>query len=175
MRPKPLKRNQREAFELIKSFVGQANILTIPRVFLDYTGSLDCALFLSQVIYWSDRNPHSEWFYKTYKDWQEELGLSEYQVRRCTNILKGLDLLETKLKKANGSPTVHYRFKVHEFSDWILKKLQKRTLKNSRNLNRDYTETKGQGFYHTRIDTGRFFEAQEGLMLDEDAVRTRVG
>lgn len=134
--------NQKRIFHIIKEFTGQANILTIPRVFVDYTGFLETGLFLSQVVYWSDRNPRGEWFYKSYRDWSKEICLSEYQVRRCANILKAKGILETKVKRANGSPTLHYRLKVPEFSVSFLKKLKKRNLKNSRNNNRDYTEIK---------------------------------
>ena len=39
---------QGQVFSLIKSLVGQANLLTIPRLFIDYTDDLESALLLSQ-------------------------------------------------------------------------------------------------------------------------------
>ncbi len=130
--------NQKDIFLLIKELTGQANILTIPRAFIEYTGSLDTALLLSQIIYWSDRNPQGDWFYKSYKEWFTEIGFSEYQVRRCISLLKKMGILETKVRRANGLPILHYHFLTQAFTIALLKKLKKRNLKNSRNNNIDY-------------------------------------
>lgn len=126
------KGNQKAVFDTIKSLVGQANILTIPRAFIDLTGSLDAALFLSQSIYWSDKGQDG-WFYKTYQEWTAETSLSEYQIRKAAKMLGKMDIIETAIKKANGNPTVHYRVDIAKLSDWFLKKLQKRKPKNFRN------------------------------------------
>ena len=91
---------QDQVFTAIKSLVGQANILTIPRVFIDYTGDLESALLLSQVIYWSDKTKRPDGFiYKTYAEWQEETGLNEYAIRKAANRLKRLGILETEVHK----------------------------------------------------------------------------
>lgn len=109
--------NQKEAFTLIKNLTGQANILTIPRIFVDYTGSLEAALLLSQVIYWSDKGGSGDgWFFKTYHEWRDEICLTEYAVRKAANKLTDMGILETKIKKAKGSPTVHYRLKIDIFT-----------------------------------------------------------
>ena len=121
--------NHGAAISIIKSLIGQANILTIPRVFVDFMGSLDGALFLSQIIYWSDR-ANSEWFYKTYNEWQDEICLSKYEVSKHSKALQEMGLLETKLKKANGAPTVHYKFLFDEFEKSFVKFLDNRKLKN---------------------------------------------
>lgn len=134
--------NQKIVFNLIKELVGQNNILTIPRLFIDYTGSLDCALLLSQIIYWSDKNSYSEWFYKSYVEWKAELGLTQFQVARCVATLKRLGIIETKLKRANGSPTIHYHLLQPRFSHSIIKFLNKRKSRKLINHNIDYTETK---------------------------------
>ena len=131
---------QKKIFNLIKELSGQSNILTIPRLFVDFTGSLDTALFLSQVIYWSDRGAKSDgWFFKTYQDWTAEITLSEYQVRKSANTLKKLGILNTRIAKANGSPTVHYQLNIPKFSDSFLKFFKERNLKNLRNYNTETT------------------------------------
>ena len=106
--------NQQDIFRIIKELTGQTNILTIPRAFVQYTGSIETALFLSQVVYWSDKG-HDGWFYKTYQEWADEICLSEYALRKSVNKLTEMGILETKIKKANGSPTVHYHLKHDEF------------------------------------------------------------
>lgn len=125
--------DQRTVYDLITSISGQNNVLTVPRVFIDVTGDIESALLLSQIIYWNDKTTNKEgWIYKTYGEWEEELGLNEYKVRKAANNLKKLDFIETKLKKANGAPTLHYRIKSNNFSESILKNLKNRICKNSR-------------------------------------------
>ncbi|MGG3873189.1 hypothetical protein [Brevibacillus laterosporus] len=124
---------QQQTFNLIQHLTGQKNLLTVPKVFVEYCNDFTAALLLSQIIFWADRTESEDgYFFKSYKDWEEEICLTEYQVRRSTKRLEELDILETKLKKANGAPTVHYRLKKDQFSESILKFLQNRILKNSR-------------------------------------------
>jgi len=110
--------NQREIFQVIKSLTGQANILTIPRVFIDFTGTVEAAMVLSQIIYWSDRASHG-WFYKSYPEWKEELALSEYHVHKAVKGLQGKGILRTRVMRANGSPTLHYLLDVEAFTKAI--------------------------------------------------------
>ena len=75
--------DQRQVYHLIERFAGQANVLTIPRLFIDWTGDHISALLLSQIIYWFSRTKDSDgWFYKSAKEWQDELGISDYQLAR---------------------------------------------------------------------------------------------
>lgn len=113
--------NHQSAIELIKALSGQANILTIPRLYIDYMGSIDGGLLLNQLIYWSDKGSDSDdWFYKTYLEWEEETTLSKYEVSKQANILKEKGVLKTNVKKANGAPTVHYKFLFSEFQNSIV-------------------------------------------------------
>jgi hypothetical protein len=142
-------------FGLLKEFSGQANVVTIPRAFIAFMrGSLDGGLFLSQLIYWSDLGNRSDGFiYKSYREWKDETTLGIYEVRKHAKYLKSLGVLETKLKKANGSPTLHYRFKPEQFSksfcrflkihsrethESIREKVANPFVSNSRNHNKDY-------------------------------------
>ena len=124
---------------IISKFSGQNNVIPIPVVYLEITEDYPSAALLNQMIYWSDRTKRKDgYFYKSYQEWHEELYLSEYQVRRATNKLKALGLVETSLKKANGAPTLHYKVDTKEVSEWILKKLKNGNL---RNLRMDTEET----------------------------------
>jgi hypothetical protein len=126
----PLQRT--EVFDLIKQFAGQSNIITVPVVFIHYAGTLEAALLLSQILYWSDKTQDG-WFYKSYREWEQEIALDEYQVRKASKSLKAKGILETRLKKANGAPTVHYRLKEGEFSESILHFLKNPIFTNSSN------------------------------------------
>jgi hypothetical protein len=112
---------QRQIFDLIKSMTGQGNVLTIPVLFTKkLNNDLNAAIFLSQLIYWSDRGKHGGgWIYKTYKEWQEELCLSRRKIDRAREKLTKLQLLETRVKRANGAPTVHYRVNSKNLVEWI--------------------------------------------------------
>lgn len=110
-----------QVYDLIRQFSGQANTLTIPRPFITMTGSLEAALLLSQIIYWSDRSSMDDgWFAKSYPEWEAELTLTQYQIAKAIKVLKAFGV-ETKLKKFNGAPVVHYRINQSVFLKWIMK------------------------------------------------------
>ena len=143
---------QKVIFEAIKAISGQSKILTIPRLFIDLTGSLESALLLSQCIYWSDKGQDG-WFYKSYHEWKVEITLSEYQIRKAAKFLCNENILKTKLKKANGSPILHYKIDVDALIPWFLKKLQNPSLKNSRNIYTEITTLDCEGkIIHIRQD-----------------------
>lgn len=133
MRAFRLPMHRAEVFDLIKEFAGQSNILTVPVAFIRYAGTLEAALLLSQILYWSDKTEDG-WFYKSYKEWEEEISLGEYDVRKAAKSLKDKGVLETRLKKANGAPTVHYRLNEANFSESILQFLKNPICEISRNL-----------------------------------------
>jgi hypothetical protein len=140
---------QRQMYSLIENTTGQANILTIPVMYINYTGSIEAALLLSQLCYWTSRTQNSEgWIYKTNKEWQEEIHLKEYSIRKATKVLVDMDIIEVQIKRANGSPTLHYRIKQVEFLNSILRFLknetlnsQKPTCENTKTLTDTTTET----------------------------------
>ena len=111
--------------ELLVQFSGQHNTITILRPFIKFCGDIPTAMFLSQLLYWSDKGSRKDGFiFKTHSQWEEEIGLSESQIRRVTKRLVNEGILETKLRKAFGAPTLHYRIKRLEFEEWILNKVQ---------------------------------------------------
>lgn len=89
---------------ILRKVAGQGNILTIPRVFIEIAGDHESALFLSQCIYWYDKMGRP--FYKTYQDWEQELGLSRYALDKARKNLAGI--ITTELKLTNGAPVLHY-------------------------------------------------------------------
>jgi len=101
-----------EILRLIKEISGQQSMLVLPRLLIDITLHINSALLLSQLIYWSDRTADGKgWIYKSHKDWQMELGLNRYFLDKARDRLIQLGLIEVKIKKANGSPTMHFRVK----------------------------------------------------------------
>ena len=131
--------NRNYIASIITKFSGQSNVIPIPVIYLEITEDYPTAALLNQMVYWSDRTKRNDgYFYKSYKEWEEELHLSKYQVRRSTDKLKELNIVETALKKANGAPTLHYKIDLNTLQDWIVKKLNNGKL---RNLTMDSEET----------------------------------
>ena len=119
---------------LITSYSGNERTITIPKIYLELTGDYPTAALLNQMIFWSDKTKRTDgFFYKTYGEWEEETTLSEYQVRRSSKRLKELGVLETELRRANGSPTLHYKVNMDKLSESILNKLKNRNRTNLRN------------------------------------------
>jgi uncharacterized phage protein (TIGR02220 family) len=107
--------------ELVKRISGQDNTFTIPRIYVQFTGDLTSAVLLNQIVFYSDKSKRTDgYFYKTYKEWEEEVCLTERQVRLAVGKLKDKGIIETKLMKANGSPTVHYKLHFDKLAESIL-------------------------------------------------------
>ncbi len=117
----------------VKQFSGTPRNLSISTFYIDLVGDHIGALLLSQCIYWAERTNDPEgWFYKSAPEWYEELRISYYQLSRATKLLKCLGL-ETKIKKINGNPTLHYRINQDIFTKAILKFVQFGFSRNSKN------------------------------------------
>lgn len=131
----PVLSNHKKIANIIKQMSGQANMITVPRIYIEFTGDLSTAVVLNQIVYWSDKTKRTDgFFYKTYKEWTEEICLTERQVRYAVKKLKEIGFLETELKKANGAPTVHYRLDYDKLLESILTKCQDG---NSQNVGND--------------------------------------
>jgi hypothetical protein len=135
----------KQTIQLIKSLAGQSNVLTIPRVFIAITGEINAALLLSQCIYWSDKsNNEFGYFYKSYREWQEEIGLTQYQVSRAAAKLAGMKVLKVIRRKAHGAPTLHYKIDFEMLTNLIMKKLDNQETSQS-----DYEETQQSDYQET--------------------------
>jgi len=116
--------NHKQMISLIKSISGQANVLTIPRLYIDILdGDVKAALLLSQIVYWSDKSIRTDgWFWKSYPEWHEELAIPKRTAVRKVELLKDMGLIETQVKRAMGAPTTHYKVNMQAISDLIMSK-----------------------------------------------------
>jgi hypothetical protein len=106
------------------TMAGERNTITIPRAFVRFTGSLEAAMMLNQLLYWTPRAARAgDAIYKTDRDWQEELCLARYSVRKARERLEAMGFLTTEVRRAQGAPTVHYQLDyerlVECWSDWL--------------------------------------------------------
>jgi len=132
-----------ELKKLISKFVGEHNNLIVPKPFIQLLdGDINAAILLSQLCYWADRTGHVEgWVYKTYENWYEEICLTKYQVSRASSVLKSAGIIETKVMKISGNPTVHYRILDEPFSNWLVKFLDEGKLTSPKVKKLDKQET----------------------------------
>ena len=153
---------QKDVFSLVSNLSGSDNILAVPRLFCKMTGSLESGIFLSQLLYWSDKgNDPDGWFYKSLEEWSEETFLSEYHVRRSTKLFQDAGFLRTELRKVGNAPKVHYKIDRLNFSEWIMKnfrmdseKFKSPLLKISESYNKE-TKNTTKNTYTTTIGTHR--------------------
>jgi hypothetical protein len=137
---------QKSVLDLIERVAGTSNVLTTPQIFLKtFNGDHAKALFLSQILYWCDKTSRDDgWFYKSYSEWEEELFLTPYQIRKYTRDFKSIGLIDTKIKKANGVVTVHYFVRREALKQWIVKNFNNGLLNNftmeSENFSQSLTE-----------------------------------
>ncbi|PEO48119.1 conserved phage C-terminal domain-containing protein [Bacillus pseudomycoides] len=106
---------------IISQISGQENILVVPKIFVKLTGDLTTAILLNQIVFYSDKSKRTDgYFYKSHKEWEEEICLTKRQVSYSTAKLKEMGLVETKLMKANGAPTLHYKLDYDKLVQWIV-------------------------------------------------------
>ena len=75
-------------------------------------GSIARAIYLQNLIYWSDKGHRKDGFvYKKKESIEKETTLTRFQQDSCRKYFEKKGILETKLLKANGAPTLHYRVK----------------------------------------------------------------
>ena len=170
---------QQEVFHLIRSLVGQAHVLTIPRIFIDFTADIPSALLLAQLIYWTERATRPDgYIWKTYREWEKELSLNEYQVRKATNKLKTMGILKTALHKVNGNPTVHYLLNQSEFLESLVQFLNKRKCKNQTNEDAKIEQTNNIEYrhkLHSKITDKKIFHKKVTGYIEKETRYSREG
>lgn len=73
--------------------------------FVNLTGSIKAAIFLTQIIYWDNvmsKRHNSGKFYKTDCDWEEELNINRATLKRLRAKLKGLGYISIQREGNNG-------------------------------------------------------------------------
>lgn len=130
-------------FHTIKAITGHDNKVSVERLYCEAMGrDLSGGMFLSELIFWCDKGKRADgFFYRSAAEWEERCYLSTYLVRKYTKFCEDLGWLETKLMKANGSPTVHYRVDAEKFSKWICEFSQNSFVNFDKSLTDTTTDT----------------------------------
>lgn len=130
--------NNEEARALaLNAFAQEVAVLHKP--YVDMTGDLIAGILFSQIMYWCMPNNEGKtklrvrrenvlWLAKTREDWYSEIRISPKQYDRAIKILKDKGLVETKLFRFSGSPTVHIRPNLDTYNrlvdEWIDNKVK---------------------------------------------------
>ena len=75
----------------------EEKVITIPKRYFKMTRDWHSAILLSRIVYYTFH--HNGKFSRTYKEWEEELGLSEYQTREAIKKLSRLGIVNVKKQK----------------------------------------------------------------------------
>lgn len=122
-----------ERFVALREGTGHGSRISCERVYIEaMNGDLYGGLFVSQLVFWSGKAKRDGWFYRSYDEWAKEDYLNEYQVRKLAKRCVEAGWLETRVMKAKGAPTVHYRIKQPEFMLWLDSKRPIPILSNER-------------------------------------------
>jgi hypothetical protein len=143
-----------EAVQGILRDAGKADDgFAVLRLFIGLTGDHIAALTLNQIAYWSDQsNDQDGWFYKTAQDWNTEIGVSYYQLKRACKILETCAGLDVKTRHVNRIPTSHYRLDPEAFFAKIQAFLQSEDSLNLRNSNLKKVEPSNSRNLNSQIE-----------------------
>jgi len=105
-------------------------------MYVDITGDVLTAILLSRILYWflpgktgnskiRIFKDNKEWIAKKRSDWKNECRISPSQFDRSIKILKKLGLVDTKVYKFAGEPTVHINLDKDFFMETVLPYLEK--------------------------------------------------
>lgn len=133
---------------VIRALTGSANTIALPRELVRFfDGDYALAGMMSQLIYWDDKTTTGDrWIYKTADHWNQELCISEYQVRRSAKILVERKYAERKFAKnpdyQNGTtPVWHYRLDMEKFIEDFTSFLEVAETRTSTNSTTEVEET----------------------------------
>jgi len=91
---------------IVNALSTNSSHISVPRLFFEITHDLALSAMIAHLIFWSKHTSRADGFvFKSSRDWYNELGVSNYAVRK----FKKLPFIITKVIRANGSPTTHYR------------------------------------------------------------------
>lgn len=84
-------------------------------------GGVNEAIYFQQLYYWSDKGARDDgWIYKKKVEIEEETTLTRDQQDPIRKKLEKLGYLETRLIKANGAPTLHYKINAQKVNEDLM-------------------------------------------------------
>lgn len=97
-------------------------------------GDPNQAILFQQLQFWCDKGKRNDcYIYKTKETIKNETGLTEYQQDTARSKLENEHgVIETKLMKANGAPTIHYKVNIPQLRSLVMEYLENQDSMESR-------------------------------------------
>jgi hypothetical protein len=134
------KRKSNSLLQTLIGMSGQGKVITVHKPLVLFLDSLEAAMMLGQLLYWTPRSSMRGWIAKSDREFQDELCLKRYSIRSASKLLSKRNLIETKTKKFNKAPTKHYKVNMGNLEkQWIA------FLRLSENEQSDYSKTNNLG------------------------------
>ena len=94
------------------------SVIVVHRHLVYFTGSLEAAMMLSQLMYWTERATLADgWIAKSDSEFKDELHLTRYSVRTAREKLEELMLVKTEKRMFSGRMTLHYQLNYQRLVD----------------------------------------------------------
>ncbi len=93
---------------LIRKLTGTQSVLVTNRLFIEYTGSHVGGIFLQQLIYHQSHAGEGVYYPKTYEEWTAEIIANRKTLMTHKANFEAAGFLQTKVKKQDGTPTLHW-------------------------------------------------------------------
>jgi len=106
------------ARKTLMAMSGQKEVIVVHRALVDFTGSLEAAMMLGQLLYWAPRaRIPGGWIAKSDRDWEDELYIGRHRIAGARQRLIEMGILEVEIHRFDGAPTNHYRLKDDELTE----------------------------------------------------------
>ena len=113
-----------EDMNLISNLAGQVKIFAVPKLLVELTGDWSIAALLSQLLLIKSNRPDG-YIPMSVKDWKAELcAVTRHSVEK----LQKLPFVKTKVIKADGTPTTHYKIDADLLAKAIKETIQRSNL-----------------------------------------------
>jgi hypothetical protein len=121
--------------DIAEKYSEYACVIIVDPVLAKIAGGYTAAVFLARLIYWHSRGLLADnWVAKTKREWLNELDIESKSIERYTERFESMGILETKLKKWSGAPTVHYRLNVEKLDALYEEQCKERLLRLRQNV-----------------------------------------
>lgn len=93
-------------------------VIAFHRPLADVAGGATGGLFLSQLLYWSDKGSDPDgWIYKTQAEWTEETALTRWEQERARKVLREKGILEEQRRDVPAR--LYYRLNIDALASML--------------------------------------------------------
>lgn len=133
--------------------IGREDMTTAESMLMELLNNRDAVAMFMRLLHWWPKATNPEgWVYKSHKEWWAELRIKQNQLPRLNALLEYIGV-EQILRKAEGSPTKHYRLNVKTFCARLATALQvpfKNFLRHLKNAFSEVSAKPENGFSQTQ-------------------------